>query len=36
MTFLSKQPSPEIAAKTLEDYEAYMKAYGKILEKRKT
>jgi hypothetical protein len=32
--FLSKQPSGEVAAKTLASYEGHMKKYGKIVEKR--
>lgn len=32
--FLSKQPSPDAAAKTLSSYEGYMKKYGKVVEKR--
>lgn len=36
MTFLSKQPSPENAARTLEGYESYMNRYGKVVKKQKT
>jgi hypothetical protein len=34
--FVSKQPSPGAAAKTLASYEAHMKKYGKLLDKRGT
>jgi len=36
MAFLSKQPSTEIAAKTIAAYEAYMKEYGKVVGRRET
>ena len=32
--FLSKQPSGEAAAKTIASYEAHIKRYGKVVEKR--
>lgn len=34
--FLSKQPSRDAAAKTFASYEAHMKKYGKLLDKRDT
>jgi len=36
MAFLSKQPSPEIAAKILAAYESYMNDFGKVVGKRET
>jgi len=34
--FLSKQPSPDAAAKTLTSYEGHMTKYGKVVGKRET
>lgn len=34
--FLSKQASPDAAEKTLAGYEAYLKAYGRVIENRQT
>ena len=34
--FLSKQPSQDAAAKTLNSYEAHIKKYGKLMDKRDT
>jgi hypothetical protein len=36
MVFLSKQPSPDAAVKTLTSYEAYLKKYGKVIGKQET
>jgi len=36
MAFLSKQPSPDAAVKTLTSYEAYLKNYGKVIGKQET
>jgi hypothetical protein len=36
MAFLSKQPSPDAAVKTLNSYEAYLKKYGKVVDKQET
>lgn len=36
MAFLSKQPSPDAAVKTLTSYEAYLKKNGKVIAKQET
>jgi len=36
MAFVSKQPSPDAAAKTLTSYEAYLTKFGKVIGKQET